>query len=206
MKVIVGLGNPGPRYSRTRHNVGFAVIAELGRRHGLQGRSRGPVIVGEGTIAGEPVALGQPTTMMNLSGRAVAHLLHTHNLRDLSALLIVYDDLDLPLGALRLRERGSAGGHNGMKSIIEVLRTHEFPRLRVGIGRPPPGQDPADYVLTRFRPEEKPILEQVIRVAADAVEYWIQHGSAETMNAFNRWRPDVGALDGGTGEGSDETR
>ncbi len=187
-KIVVGLGNPGPRFSHTRHNVGFSVIVTLGERHRIQGRQRGPAIIGAGEFEGEPLVLAQPTTMMNLSGRAVAYLLRAYNVRDLENLLVVYDEMDLPLGTIRLRPGGSAGGHNGMKSIIQAAGTQDFPRLRVGVSRPPPDLDPIDYVLTRFRPEEKPILEQVIRKAAEAVESWLQVGTAETMNRFNQWR------------------
>lgn len=187
-KVIVGLGNPGPRYSHTRHNVGFSIIGALGERHRIKGRSRGAAIVGEGLIDGEPVALAQPTTMMNLSGRAVAQLVRTFNVHDLTHLLVVYDEMDLPLGTIRLRAQGSAGGHNGVKSIIQALGSQGFPRLRIGVSRPPPDMDPVDYVLTRFRPEEKPLLEKVVAVAADAVESWLTLGTEETMNRFNQWR------------------
>jgi PTH1 family peptidyl-tRNA hydrolase len=187
-KLIVGLGNPGPRYSHTRHNVGFSVVSALGERHRIRGRSRGPSIVGEGEIAGQAVVLAQPTTMMNLSGKAVAQLVRSMNLRDLQNLLVVYDEMDLPLGTLRLRARGSAGGHNGIKSVIHALGTQDFPRLRVGVSRPPPDLDPVDYVLTRFRPEEKPVLEQAISAAADAIEWWVHAGTDDTMNRFNQWR------------------
>src|SRR5581483_9935938 len=120
-KLIVGLGNPGPRYNHTRHNVGFAVVAELGRRHAIHGVSRGQAIVGEGTILGERVVLAEPTTMMNDSGRAVGLLRRRHNVWELANLLLVVDDMDLPIGAVRLRGRGSAGGHNGIKSVINAV-------------------------------------------------------------------------------------
>src|SRR2546427_1981775 len=110
MKLVVGLGNPGPRFSHTRHNVGFAVITALGEHHRIRGRQRGPAIVGEGEIDGEPVVLAQPTTMMNLSGRAVAHLVRSYNVRVLANLLVIHDEMDLPLGTIRLRPGGSAGG------------------------------------------------------------------------------------------------
>lgn len=186
MKLVVGLGNPGAGYRHTRHNVGFSVVAELAQRHRIGARARAGALVGQGDIAGRAVVLAQPSTMMNLSGRAVALLRRAHRVRDLADLLIILDDLDIPLGTMRVRERGGSGGHNGMKSIIESLGSQEFARLRIGIGRPPPGEDPVDYVLSGFRSNEKPIVEQVIRLAADAVECWIEHGSAETMNRFNR--------------------
>jgi PTH1 family peptidyl-tRNA hydrolase len=184
-KLIVGLGNPGPRYAHTRHNVGFSVIAELGRRYGLSAGSRGNAIIGEGTIGSQRVVLAQPTTMMNDSGRAVAPLRKKHGVWELEDLLVVYDELDLPLGTVRIRARGSAGGHNGMKSIIQAVGGQDFPRVRVGIGRPPGGSDPIEHVLARFKPDEKPVIEQAIATAADAIESWIALGTDETMNRFN---------------------
>lgn len=186
MRLVVGLGNPGPRYRSTRHNVGFAVIVELSRRHGVQGRLRGPAVVGTGSIGGEEVVLAQPTTFMNVSGRAVASLRRSFEVRDLSQMLIVLDDMDLPVGALRVRERGGSGGHNGLQSVMDSVGSGAFPRLRIGIGRPPPGTDPVDYVLTRFRPDEKETIDEAIRIAADAVECWVQYGTTETMSRFNR--------------------
>lgn len=186
MKLIVGLGNPGPSYRNTRHNIGFAVVAELSDRHHVRGRLRGPAVVGEAIISGQPVVLGQPVTFMNLSGRAVVSLRRSYNVRALEDLLVVCDDMDLPLGVIRLRERGSAGGHNGLKSIIESLGTDGFPRVRVGIGRPPPWEDPVEYVLKSFRPEERELAEVAVRMAADAAECWIENGATETMNHYNR--------------------
>jgi peptidyl-tRNA hydrolase, PTH1 family len=190
-KLVVGLGNVGPRYRSTRHNIGFMVAAELGERYRLTARTRGRAVVAQGRIRDQDVALAQPTTMMNVSGRAVAELRKTFNVFDVSNLLIVYDEMDLPLGTLRFRGQGSAGGHNGLKSIIEVVGTQEFPRLRVGVGRPPMGVDPIDHVLSTFRPEEKPILDQVVRAAADAVECWLESGVDECMSRFNGWKPAV---------------
>ncbi|MBM2810018.1 MAG: peptidyl-tRNA hydrolase [Chloroflexi bacterium] len=192
MKLVVGLGNAGPRYSHTRHNVGFSVIKTLGERHKVKGRSRGPAIFGEGKIADQDVVLAQPTTMMNLSGRAVAYLCRACNIHDLANMLVIVDDMDLPLGTVRFREGGSAGGHNGLKSIIEAVGTDGFSRLRIGVGRPFAGNDPVDHVLSTFRPDEKPIIDRAIRTAADAVESWIEHGATDTMNRFNvRGQPDA---------------
>jgi peptidyl-tRNA hydrolase, PTH1 family len=185
-RLILGLGNPGPRYRSTRHNMGFLVVADLASRHGLNGKRRRSAQVWEGTIRGRPVVLAQPQTMMNASGNAAVDLRRAYNVHDLANLLVVYDELDLSLGVIRMRDRGSSGGHNGMKSIIERLGTQEFARLRIGIGRPPPGEDPIDYVLTTFRPDERPIVERVLRDAADAVESWVALGPPETMNRFNR--------------------
>lgn len=185
-KLVVGLGNPGPRFSHTRHNAGFAVISELGHRHGARARAQGPSLVGQATIAGQKVVLAEPTTMMNLSGRAVAQLRRAHFVKDLLDLLVVVDDMDIPVGTIRLRDRGGSGGHNGLKSIIDAVGSQEFARLRVGVGRPPPRWDPMDHVLARFRPDEQPIFEESVLRAADAVECWIELGSAEAMNRFNR--------------------
>ena len=185
--MILGLGNPGPRYRGTRHNLGFLVADELVRRHGLQGgKSPRSAQVWEGRIGGVPVVVAEPQTMMNASGNAAAELRRGYNVQDMANILVVYDELDLPLGVVRMRDKGSSGGHNGMKSVMDRLGTQEIARLRIGIGRPPPGEDPIDYVLTTFRPEEKPAVEQAIRYAADAVESWVDVGVAETMNRFNR--------------------
>lgn len=185
-KLIVGLGNPGPRYRDTRHNVGYAVVSRLAERHGIKARTQGAALVGVGTIADEPVVLAQPTTFMNESGRAVAQLHRRYPGVALDDLLVVLDDMDLPLGTIRLRPKGGAGGHRGLASVIAALGTEAFPRLRIGVGRPPPGIDPIDYVLDRFRPEEREAVEAAIERAADAVEYWIQFGIHEAMNRFNR--------------------
>ncbi len=184
--MIIGLGNPGPRYRDTRHNVGFAVVSTLGERHKISGRTVGSAIVGEGEIGGERVILAQPTTFMNDSGRALAQLKRKHPNVDLADYLVIVDDMDLPTGTLRLRGKGSAGGHNGLKSIIATLGTDTFSRLRIGVGRPPPSVDPVDHVLTRFRPDERDAINTAIMDAADAVEYLIQNGIEETMSRFNR--------------------
>ena len=162
------------------------MVDELVQRHGLKGKGRRSAQIWEGPIKGQPIVLAQPQTMMNASGNAAVQLRRAYNVQDLSNLLVVYDELDLPLGLVRVRDKGSSGGHNGIKSIIERLGTQEIARVRIGIGRPPPGEDPIDYVLTTFRPEEKPIVEAAIRYAADAVECWLELGVAETMNRFNR--------------------
>jgi PTH1 family peptidyl-tRNA hydrolase len=188
-KLIVGLGNPGPRYRQTRHNVGFAVVAEIGHRHGIKARPRTSSLLGEGRVAGQAVALAEPTTMMNASGRAVAALTRALNVHDLRQLLVIVDEMDLPLGTIRIRGQGSAGGHNGIKSIIQTLGTQDFPRMRVGVGRPPPGEDPVDYLLSRFTPKQREMMDEAVRRAADAVEFWLQHGTEEAMNQFNGVAP-----------------
>jgi len=185
MKLIIGLGNPGRRYRGTRHNVGGEVVSHLARRLGIALREEaGFSAVGRGSIGGTRVLLARPQTFVNVSGAAVLELCRRHRVapRDI---IVVADDLDLPLGRIRLRRGGSAGGHNGLKSIIDALGTTEFPRLRVGIGRPPEGVDPADYVLARFRPEEQPVVAEALERAAQALEAAVTEGIAAAMNRFN---------------------
>jgi len=185
MKLIVGLGNPGRRYRQTRHNVGWEVISRLARRARIAVDDEdGFSEVGRGSIGGTRVILARPQTYVNVSGEAVRDLRRRHRLRP-QDILVVIDDLDLPLGRLRLRASGSAGGHNGLKSIIEALGTTEFPRLRVGIGRPPEGVDPADHVLTRFTSDERAVVDAALDRAAEAIETAITEGIETAMNRFN---------------------
>lgn len=184
MKLIVGLGNPGPRYADTRHNVGFRVITQLAKEHNIKVTgSLGPAIVGEGQIGGQPVLLLQPTTFMNRSGPAVTYAMRQRQIA-LEDILLIYDDLDLPLGKIRLRAKGSSGGHNGMRSVIAALGTQEFARLRVGIGRSNQS-DVIDYVLEPFSREEIPIIMQVVETASEAVAVWVSHGIAQAASQFN---------------------
>jgi PTH1 family peptidyl-tRNA hydrolase len=187
MKLVVGLGNPGDRYAGTRHNVGVETVAELARRHqapkpGRQGQANVTAVAN----AGEEVVLATSRTFMNDSGRAVQGLLARHHLRDLGNLLVVLDEMELPLGTLRMRPRGSDAGHNGLKSVIQCVGGAEFPRLRIGVSRPPAGVDPIEHVLGRFRPEERKVMDETIRRAADAVESWVGDGIQKTMDQFNR--------------------
>lgn len=185
MKLIVGLGNPGRRYRGTRHNVGALVLARLAERAGIRvNEDEGFAEVGRGTIGGYRVLLARPHTYMNVSGEAVRDLRRRHRLRP-EDILVIVDDIDLPLGRLRLRAGGSAGGHNGLRSVIEALGTTAFPRLRVGIGRPPDGVDPADYVLTRFTADEEQVLQGAVERAADAVTVAMTDGLPAAMNRFN---------------------
>jgi PTH1 family peptidyl-tRNA hydrolase len=185
--LIVGLGNPGQRYASHRHNVGFRVVEALARSHHLSfSRQKGfRAYVAEGRIAGRRATLAKPQTFMNLSGRAVGRLVRARGI-DLERLLVVYDDLDLPLGRLRLRPEGGAGGHKGMRSILDTLGSEAFPRLRVGIGRPLGQMDPADYVLRPFQEQEKPVLAQVVERAVAAVECWLTEGLVVAMDEFNQ--------------------
>lgn len=185
MKLIVGLGNPGRRYRGTRHNVGWEVIARLAQRCGIGAEEEeGWAQVGRGAIGGQRVLLARPQTFVNLSGVAVQDLRRRHRVRSRDVFVII-DDLDLPLGRTRLRARGSAGGHNGLRSVIDALGTEEFPRLRVGIGRPPQGVDPAEFVLTRFAPDEAAALDAALDRAAEAIEVAVTQGLGTAMNRFN---------------------
>jgi peptidyl-tRNA hydrolase, PTH1 family len=187
--LIVGLGNPGPEYAHTRHNVGFMVVDELSRRHRIPVKMlKHSARIGEGEIQGEPTALAKPLTYMNISGQSVGPLLRRHSLPP-SSLVVVYDDADLPLGKIRLRARGSAGGHGGLKSIIGTLGTTEFPRVRIGIGRSGRG-DLVDHVLGGFRREERDTIEHAIQRAADAVEEILTDGIEPAMNRFNAAEPE----------------
>lgn len=184
MRLIVGLGNPGPEYARTRHNVGFQVADELARRWGLDFRKgKWKSLVAAGSAHGESVVLLKPQTYMNDSGQSVGGAASFYKV-EAADVLVVYDDIDLPLGKLRLRERGSHGGHNGVRSIIQHLKSSEFPRLKVGVGRPRHG-DAADHVLSGFRKHELPIVEEALTRAAEAVETALREGLIPAMNRFN---------------------
>ncbi len=183
--LVVGLGNPGREYQRTRHNVGFLAVDALARHWGLAfSRQRSRAEVAEGSVCGRPVILAKPQTYMNHSGDAVRPLLTRSNLTP-SDLLVIYDEMDLPFGRLRLRERGSAGGHRGLQSIIDQLGTDAFARLRIGVGRPPPGVDPIDYVLTRFTASEAAELPRIFERVIEGVEILLTRGLAAAMNVLN---------------------
>jgi len=187
MKLIVGLGNPGREYRDTRHNVGFLVVDEIARRYQLT-LAMAPAQVPETFVAKrfgpEPWLLAKPLTFMNRSGDAVAALARYYDIAPADVLVVV-DEVALPFGRLRARARGSAGGHNGLKSIIERLGTSEFARLRLGIGRGDPRRELADYVLSTFGPEERQGLEEFIARAADAAEMFAVEGIEQVMNAYN---------------------
>ena len=192
MKLIVGLGNPGKRYAGTRHNVGFEILDLLASRHHVEWESapRGiDAVVGQrrdGVASGfSRTLLAKPLTFMNLSGPAVRDLLQFYKIEAADALIVV-DDINLELGRLRARPSGSAGGHNGLKSIIETLGSEEFARLRVGIGRGDARRDLADHVVAKFEPEERSIVAEAVGRAADAVELFVAEGIAPVMNRFNR--------------------
>lgn len=184
--MIVGLGNPGSEYAAHRHNVGFHVVDALARAHGLSfaRHKAAQARVAEGPIEGRSVLVTKPQTFMNLSGKSVVRLARDCQIPP-ERILVVYDDLDLPLGRLRVRANGGSGGHKGMRSIIDLLGTQDFPRIRVGIDRPPGSMDPADYVLEPFdRDQAEPIKETVQRAVA-AVECWLAEGIQEAMDRYN---------------------
>ncbi len=184
--LVLGLGNPGGEYASTRHNVGWRVLAELERR-GRFGKERkeGPSKVREGSVEGFDVVIARPNTFMNLSGRAGRHLTEKLGTPP-EDVVVVHDDLDLPLGRLRLRRGGSAGGQRGVRHLIDSWQTQDFVRVRVGIGRPLPGVDPVDYVLQPFDPDERERLPAIVGRAADAVVAIVREGLEPAMNVFNR--------------------
>jgi PTH1 family peptidyl-tRNA hydrolase len=182
MKAVFGLGNPGSEYRDTRHNVGFAVVDEVARRWDVRlkpWKSVARVVV----VSGRGAVLAEPQTFMNLSGEAVGRVLAFHKIEPADVLVVV-DEVQLPLGRLRLRTSGSAGGHNGLKSIIQQIGTG-FSRLRIGVGRGDPQWDLADHVLAPFRADERELVEQSVKRAADAVETFVGEGIIPAMNRFN---------------------
>lgn len=183
MKVIVGLGNPGRKYSDTRHNIGYRVLEEIAQRFSIEKEeSRFDAIIGHIRIDGEKVLLVKPLTYMNLSGKTVQPLVRWFKL-DLDDLIVIYDDMDLPPGALRLRAQGGSGGHKGMASIIQRLGSQEFARIRIGIGRP--DNEAINWVLGKFSPTEQKLMEETISQAAAAVECWVKQGIERAMNEYN---------------------
>jgi PTH1 family peptidyl-tRNA hydrolase len=188
MKLIAGLGNPGSRYKGTRHNLGFDVLDELARRHALTFESApadAMMARWRDAPGGDQALLVKPLTFMNLSGHAVGELARYFRIEP-SAVLVIVDEVALELGRLRARRQGSPGGHNGLRSVAEHLGTDAYPRLRIGIGRGDQRRDLADHVLARFEPEERPIVEDTIARAADAVETFLASGIDAAMSQYNR--------------------
>lgn len=185
--IIVGLGNPGRKYDGSRHNVGFDVIDELVDRFHIGGPDRfGKSMIGKGRIGDRKVILVKPLTYMNLSGEAVQEIVHYYKADPALDLVVISDDIDLEAGRLRLRKKGSAGGHNGLKNIVQHLGTTDFPRIRVGVGaKPDPDYDLADYVLGHFSVQEKKIMEEAVSKAADAVACIVTDGVDLAMNRYN---------------------
>ena len=205
MKLIVGLGNPGPRYAGTRHNVGFDALDRLARRHGAEWEAapRGIEALIARWRAGDTV-LAKPLTFMNLSGTAIVGLLQFYKIEPWD-LLVIVDEVQLETGRIRIRPSGSAGGHNGLKSVIGSLGTDAFPRLRIGVGRGDSRRDLADHVLAKFDADERSVIEDAIVRAADASEAFIADGVADAMNRFNRKdEPDTGNGKPATGNGKSE--
>jgi PTH1 family peptidyl-tRNA hydrolase len=190
MKIVAGLGNPGGQYRGTRHNVGFEVVDLVARRHGLSFEAApADAVQAKWRTNGEVVVLAKALTFMNLSGPAIAELARYYRV-SLADLLVVSDDVNLPLGRLRFRPGGSEGGHNGLRSVADALGTVDYPRLRIGVGRGDARRDLADHVLARFDEDEQPGIEGAIARAADAVEAWTQQGFETVMNAYNRANED----------------
>lgn len=187
MKLVVGLGNPGKEYAHTRHNMGFMVVEKLAERQGAVFRKMFwfPALQAVCRLGGEEVKLLKPTTYMNRSGKAVWGAMKKWRV-DAADTVVVYDDVDLEYGAVRVRGKGSAGSHNGMKSVLDWLQTGSFPRVRVGIGPKPQEEDMIGFVLGGFDPDETLKLEKVVEGAADAVESIFSVGTERTMNEFNR--------------------
>ncbi len=185
MYIIVGLGNPGEKYAHTRHNVGFEVIDILADRIGIHvDEKKHKGLCGRGVLEGQKVVLVKPQTFMNASGECVRAVADFYKVTE-EEIILVYDDISLEPGRLRVRGKGSAGGHNGIKNIIAHLGSQEFPRVKVGIGEKPKGMDLADYVLSHFSKGEWEQMEEAFRNAADAVTVLISQGTEEAMNRFN---------------------
>ncbi len=192
MRLIVGLGNPGPEYAWTPHNLGFLVVDRLAERGGIRvERPEAKAYIGRGKLAGQEVLLAKPQTYMNVSGLAVRELLGRFEC-DPAEMIVIYDDVALPWGMLRIRERGSAGGHNGLRSLIGALGTHEFARVRLGVQPEDPPGDLAAYVLCPMDRGELEIAGEMVAEAAEAVETILAEGAHRAMNRFNRRVPPPG--------------
>ncbi len=185
MKIIIGLGNPGERYAHTRHNVGFWVIDQLSQHwNTLVKTNKFQAKIGEGQFAQEKIILVKPQTYMNRSGEAVKPILDYWN-GSVSDLLVVFDDLALAPAQIRVKAKGSSGGHRGVQNIIDVLRTSEFARLRIGIGATPPGHNTPDYVLSTIGKSDLTVYQEAIKRGVQAVECFVQQGADQAMNQFN---------------------
>ena len=187
MYIIAGLGNPGRQYAHTRHNVGFDAIDVLAEKYNIKvENAKGRALTGSGRIEGQSVLLVKPLTYMNLSGESIRALTDFYKIDETSQLIVIYDDISLPPGQLRIREKGSAGGHNGIKSIISHLGGQEFLRIKVGVGEKPAGWDLADYVLSRFAEDDRKKVEEALERAADVAVCLMTDGVEAAMNEYNR--------------------
>lgn len=187
MYIIVGLGNPGKQYAHTRHNVGFDTIDILADRYHIgMDMKKHKAVCGKGVIEGQRVVLAKPQTFMNLSGESVRELADFYKIDPEEELIVIYDDISLEPGQLRIRPKGSAGGHNGIKNIIAQLGTQVFKRVKVGVGEKPRGWDLADYVLSHFPKEERAVAEEAFERASEAVVCMMTEGMDSAMNAYNR--------------------
>ncbi|HBF4081837.1 aminoacyl-tRNA hydrolase [Clostridioides difficile] len=185
MYVVVGLGNPGKKYEKTRHNVGFDVIDILAKEYNIGvTKIKHKALIGEGRVGTEKVLLVKPQTYMNLSGETLIDIYKYYKV-DLSNIVVVYDDIDLEVGKIRIRKKGSGGTHNGMKSITKCLGSNDFPRVRVGVSKPEVGQDLADFVLSRFRKEESDNINEALEKAAYAIDSIIRENIDMSMNKYN---------------------
>ena len=186
MKLIVGLGNPGRQYAGTRHNIGFGVIARLSDEYHIPLNSKEhKAVCGKGFIEGEKVILAQPQTFMNLSGESVRSIADYYKIEP-EDIIVAYDDIDLEVGQIRVRRKGSAGGHNGIKNIISHLGTNEFPRVKVGVGAKPQGGDLVNHVLGHFSKEEQPLMQEGITKAKEALNLILAGNMDQAMNEYNR--------------------
>ena len=186
MYVITGLGNPTLKYSKTRHNVGFDTIDVLAKKYGIKVKKKQfKALIGEGFIGGEKVILVKPMTYMNNSGESVSEIVKYYKIDPDMELIIISDDLNLDVGVLRIRAKGSAGGHNGLKSIIKCVGTESFDRVRIGVGKVPAGTDVITHVLTRFSRADRAIVKESFEIAADAIVSIISDGIDKTMSKFN---------------------
>ncbi|NLL73424.1 MAG: aminoacyl-tRNA hydrolase [Clostridiales bacterium] len=186
MYIIIGLGNPTEKYQATRHNIGWDAITRISDDYGIPlNQKRHKALCGSGYIEGQKVVLAQPLTYMNLSGESVRALVDFYKVST-EDIIVIYDDISLDVGQLRVRKKGSAGGHNGIKSIISHLGTEEFPRIKVGVGNKPKDWDLADYVLSRFKNEEEATIREALKDTSDACRMILTDGMEATMNKYNK--------------------
>lgn len=185
MYLIAGLGNPGDKYAGTRHNIGFDVVDKIAEKHNIRlNKLKFNAIYGDGNILGERVLLAKPTTYMNNSGIAINEIASYYKIPSENIIVIV-DDIDIPFSSLRIKRDGSAGSHNGLKSIVKVLGTKDFPRIRIGVGKKHPKQDLADFVLGRFSKDERVYMDETVEMTVDALEEFLVKGIGSSMNKFN---------------------